>query len=175
MDAPLADVRVLEVASHVLVPMAGSVLTEWGAEVIKVEHPESGDPYRGLSTFGLHNVYRGVDPFFQSANRGKRSVAIDLKRPDGRRLLSRLVASADVFMTNLRSDARRHLRIDVEDVRRDNPSVIYVRGTAFGPRGPDAGRGGDGARAGGGRARLQPPLPPPRADRPAGARPAVCG
>src|SRR5260370_35537531 len=110
MDAPRADVRVLEGASHVLVPMAGSVLTEWGAEVIKVEHPESGDPYRGLSTFGLHNVYRGVDPFFQSANRGKRSVAIDLKRPDGRRLLSRLVASADAFMPHLPSAARRTLR-----------------------------------------------------------------
>ncbi len=142
MDAPLADVRVLEVASHVFVPMAGSVLREWGAEVIKIEDPESGDPYRGLSTFGLHNVYRGVDPFFQSANRGKRSVAIDLKAPGGRRLLSRLVESADVFMTNLRSAPRRHLRIDVDDIRRDNPSVIYVRGTAFGPRGPDAGRGG---------------------------------
>ncbi|MGO8894439.1 MAG: CoA transferase, partial [Streptosporangiaceae bacterium] len=75
MDAPLADVRVLEVASHVFVPMAGSVLREWGAEVIKIEDPESGDPYRGLSTFGLHNVYRGVDPFFQSAPRRSSSTA----------------------------------------------------------------------------------------------------
>jgi hypothetical protein len=132
------NATVLEVASHVFVPMAGSVLGEWGAEVIKVEDPESGDPYRGLATFGLHNVYRGVGPFFQSANRGKRSVAIDLKAPGGRRLLSRLAESADVFMTSLRSGARRRLRIDVDDVRRDNPSVIYVRGTAFGPRGPDA-------------------------------------
>jgi crotonobetainyl-CoA:carnitine CoA-transferase CaiB-like acyl-CoA transferase len=171
-DRPLADVRVLEVASHVLVPMAGSVLTEWGAEVIKVEHPESGDPYRGLATFGLHNVYRGVDPFFQSANRGKRSVAIDLKRPDGRRLLSRLVESADVFMTNLRSDARRHLRIDVEDVRHDNPSVIYVRGTAFGPRGPDAGRGGYDAGAYWARTGMQHLFMPPAADWPARLRPA---
>ncbi len=97
MDAPLADVRVLEVASHVFVPMAGSVLREWGAEVIKIEDPESGDPYRGLSTFGLHNVYRGVDPFFQSANRGKRSVAIDLKAPGGRRLLSLALAAGSAF------------------------------------------------------------------------------
>src|SRR5258707_13180793 len=103
MDAPLADVRVLEVASHVLVPMAGSVLTEWGAEVIKVEHPESGDPYRGLSTFGLHNVYRGVDPFFQSANRGNRSVALDLNRPDWRRALSRRGAVARPFINQLRA------------------------------------------------------------------------
>lgn len=142
MTGPLSDVRVVEVASHVFVPMAGAVLTEWGAQVIKVEHPETGDPYRGLATLGLHNVHRGVDPFFQSANRGKRSVGIDLKHADGRLLLSRLVAEADVFLTNLRADARGRLHIEVDDIRIDNPSVIYVRGTAFGPRGPDAGRGG---------------------------------
>jgi crotonobetainyl-CoA:carnitine CoA-transferase CaiB-like acyl-CoA transferase len=172
MDGPLADVRVLEVASHVFVPMAGSVLREWGAGVIKVEDPGSGDPYRGLATFGLHNVYRGVDPFFQSANRGKRSVAIDLKTPGGRRLLSRLVESADVFMTNLRSAPRRHLRIDVEDIRRDNPSVIYVRGTAFGPRGPDADRGGYDSGAYWARTGMQHLFTPPAADWPARLRPA---
>lgn len=172
MEAPLADVRVLEVASHVFIPMAGSVLGEWGAEVIKVEDPESGDPYRGLSTFGLHNMYRGVDPFFQSANRGKRSVAIDLKAAGGRRLLSRLVESADVFMTNMRSAPRRNLRIDVDDIRRDNPAVIYVRGTAFGPRGPDAGRGGYDSGAYWARTGMQHLFTPPGADWPARLRPA---
>ncbi len=142
MTPPLAGVRVLEVASHVFVPMAGAVLTEWGAEVVKVEHPETGDPYRSLTTVGLHNVWEGVDPFFQSANRGKRSVGLDLKHPDGRGLLSRLVATVDVFVTSLLEGARRRLRLDVEDIRRDNPEVVYVRGTAFGARGPDAGRGG---------------------------------
>jgi crotonobetainyl-CoA:carnitine CoA-transferase CaiB-like acyl-CoA transferase len=113
VDAPLSDVRAVEVASHVFVPMAGSVLTEWGAEVVKVEHPIYGDPYRGLVTVGLHNVYKGVDPYFQSANRGKRSVAIDLAQPEGRALLSRLIEITDVFLTNLRPNApsdrrRRH-------------------------------------------------------------------
>ena len=139
---PLANVRVLEVATHVFVPMAGSVLTEWGADVIKIEHPETGDPYRSLVTAGLHNVYRGVDPFFQSANRGKRSVGLDLKHPDGRALLGRLLQRTDVFMTSLRADARRRLHLDVDAIRADNPSCVYVRGTAFGVRGPDAGRGG---------------------------------
>jgi crotonobetainyl-CoA:carnitine CoA-transferase CaiB-like acyl-CoA transferase len=139
---PLRDVRVVEVATHVFVPMAGAVLTEWGAEVIKIEHPETGDPYRALVTSGLHNVYRGYDPFFQSANRGKRSVGIDLAHPDGRSLLGQLLATADVFMTSLRADARRALAIEPDDVRRDNPSLVYVRGTAFGARGPDADRGG---------------------------------
>jgi crotonobetainyl-CoA:carnitine CoA-transferase CaiB-like acyl-CoA transferase len=172
MSAPLEGVRVVEVASHVFVPLAGSVLAEWGADVIKVEDPVSGDPYRSLSTYGLHNVYHGVDPFFQSANRGKRSVAIDLKRPGGRDLLTRLVASADVFMTNVRSGARAKLRIDVADVRRDNPSVIYVRGTAFGSRGPDAGRGGYDSGAYWARTGMQHLFTPPGADSPARLRPA---
>jgi crotonobetainyl-CoA:carnitine CoA-transferase CaiB-like acyl-CoA transferase len=65
-------------------------------------------------------------------NRGKRSVGIDLAHPEGRELLSRLVAEADVFVTNIRAGARTRLRIDVEDVRADNPAVVYARGTAFG-------------------------------------------
>ena len=142
MTPPLSGVRVLEVATHVFVPMAGAVLSEWGAEVVKVEHPVAGDPYRGLITAGLHPLVGGVDPYFQSANRGKRSVGIDLTHPEGRDLLSRLLATVDVFLTSVRADARARLRIDVDHVREDNPSVVYVRGTAFGARGPDAGRGG---------------------------------
>jgi crotonobetainyl-CoA:carnitine CoA-transferase CaiB-like acyl-CoA transferase len=144
---PLAGIRILEVASHVFVPMSGAVLAEWGADVIKIEHPKTGDPYRGLVTSGLHKVHAGVDVQFQAANRGKRSVGINLGHPEGRRLLARLLASMDVFATNLRPEARRHLGIDVAEVRADNPSLIYVRGSAFGPRGPEAGRGGYDAGA----------------------------
>ena len=142
MPGPLAGVHVVEVATHVFVPMSGAVLAEWGAEVIKVEPLAGGDPYRALVTAGLHKLYHGVDVHFQATNRGKRSVAIDLKHEEGRRLLSRLIARSDVFVTNLRGDARRRLRIDVDDVRADNPQAIYVRGSAFGPEGPEAGRGG---------------------------------
>jgi crotonobetainyl-CoA:carnitine CoA-transferase CaiB-like acyl-CoA transferase len=169
---PLAGVRVIEVATHVLVPMAGSVLTEWGATVVKIEEPRAGDPYRGLATYGLHNVYKGVDPFFQSANRGKQSVAIDLKSDAGRALLSRLVAGADVFTTNIRADARRRLRIDVDDIRADNRSVIYVRGSAFGSRGPDAGRGGYDAGAFWARSGMQHLFSSPADEAPPRLRPA---
>jgi crotonobetainyl-CoA:carnitine CoA-transferase CaiB-like acyl-CoA transferase len=160
---PLAGVRVLEVASHVFVPMAGSVLGEWGAEVIKVEHPVTGDPYRGLSTYGLHNTYHGVDPFFSSANRGKRSVGIDLLRPGGREVLSRLAADADVFMTNLPAGARTRLHVDVDDIRRDNPAALYVRATAFGSRGPDAASGGYDSGAYWARSGMQHLFTPPGA------------
>lgn len=168
---PLAGVQVLEVATHLFVPMAGSVLAEWGAEVTKIESPDGGDPYRGLATFGLHNVYRGVDPFFQSANRGKKSVALDLKQPEGRELLSDLVRRSDVLTTNLRPGARERLRIDVPDVRGDNPSIIYVRGSAFGPRGPDSGRGGYDFGAYWARSGMQHLFTAPDADWPAPLRP----
>lgn len=152
--------------------MAGSVLTEWGAEVIKVEHPVTGDPYRGLVTVGLHNVYKGVDVFFQSANRGKKSVGIDLTQPEGREVLGHLVGSADVFLTNLRPPGRRHLGLDVEEIRSDNPSIVYVLGTAFGARGPDAGSGAYDIGAYWARSGMQHLLTPPDVAWPTGARPA---
>lgn len=141
-DRPLAGVRVVEVATHVYVPMAGAVLADWGAEVVKIEHPTTGDPYRGLVTQGLHPVHRGVDPYFQSVNRGKRSVALDLGHPEGRRLLGRLLADADVLTTSLLPAARRRLRLDVDAVRAENPRIVHVVGTALGAAGPDAHRGG---------------------------------
>jgi len=147
MANPLSGVRILEVASHVFVPIAGGVLTEWGAEVIKIEHPVTGDPYRGLVTAGLHKSYDGIDPSFQFTNRGKQSVAIDLKKPEGRELVYRLAARCDVFLTNFRPSARQRLKIECEDIRAHNPKVIYVRGSGYGARGPDAQRGGYDAAA----------------------------
>ena len=172
MTLPLDGVRVVEVATHVFVPMAGAVLAEWGATVIKVEHPRTGDPYRGLVTAGLHTLHGGVDPFFQAANRSKRSVGIDLTQASGREALGRLLASADVFTTNLRPAARRKLRIEVDDVRADRPAIVYVRGSAFGSSGPDAERGGYDAGAYWARSGMQHLFTAPDAPWPAPTRPA---
>jgi len=172
VTSPLHGVRVVEVASHVFVPMSGSILGEWGAEVIKIEHPETGDPYRGLVTGGMGRTAGGVDPRFHSANRGKRSVGLDVKHPEGRQLLSRLLATCDVFVTNLRAETIDRLRLDVDRVRADNPSIIYVRGTAFGPEGPDAGRGGYDAGAYWARSGMQHIFTRPGDEWPAGPRPA---
>ena len=172
LSGPLAGVRVVEVATHVFVPVAGAVLAEWGAEVVKVEHPDTGDPYRGLVTAGLHTLHGGHDPFFQSANRAKRSVGIDLRHPDGRALFGRLLAGADVVTTSLRPGARRRLRLDPDDVRADNPAIVYVRGSAFGARGPDADRGGYDTGAYWARSGMQHLFTPPAADWPRPTRPA---
>ena len=172
MTGPLAGVRVVEVATHVFVPMATALLAEWGATVLKVEEPRRGDPYRGLVTSGLHNVHHGYDPFFQSANRGKRSIGVDLTLAEGRHLLSRLLADADVFATNLRPAAIERLGLGIEQVRADNPQAIYVRGTAFGARGPEAGRGGYDAGAYWARTGMQHLFTAPDAAAPAPTRPA---
>lgn len=147
MHDVLRGIRVLEVASWTFVPAAGAVLADWGADVIKVEHPVTGDPQRGLITSGLIPGAAGVVNFMiEQPNRGKRSIGIDLGHPDGLEILYRLVEQSDVFLTNFLPDARRRLRIDVEDVRARNPAIIYVRGHGQGTKGPDAGKGGyDGA------------------------------
>ena len=142
MEQVLQGVRIVEVAQWWFVPAAGAVLADWGADVIKVEHPVTGDPQRGLVTSGLVPSTGGVNFMIEQPNRGKRSVGLDLGHPRGRDLLYRLVETADVFLTNFLPPARRRLQIDVGDIRRVNPKIVYVRGHGQGARGPDAEKGG---------------------------------
>ncbi len=171
-SGPLSGVRVLELASHVFVPIGGGVLHEWGAEVVKIEPPETGDPYRSLVTAGLHTAHNGIDASFQLTNRGKQSVTIDLKNPEGRELLYRMVKDYDVFLTNMRPDARRRLKIDIEDIRTHNPDIIYVRGSGYGTRGPDVQMGGYDAAAYWSRGGIGGAFTPRDAERPVMQRPA---
>src|SRR5215469_12271662 len=142
MEQGLKGIRIVEVAQWWFVPSAGAVLADWGADVIKIEHPVTGDPQRGLVTSGLFPPTGGVNFMMEQSNRGKRSVGIDLANPAGRDTLLRLVESADVFLTNFLPAARRKLRIDVDDIRAVNPRIVYARGSALGPRGSEAERGG---------------------------------
>jgi crotonobetainyl-CoA:carnitine CoA-transferase CaiB-like acyl-CoA transferase len=166
-------VRVLEVAAWTFVPAAGAVLADWGADVIKVEHPVSGDPQRGLISSGLIPGGPGaVNYIIEQPNRGKRSIAIDISTEDGLALLYRLVETSDVFLTHFLPQVRQKLRIDVEHIRAVNPNIIYARGSGQGPKGPDAEKGGyDGASywARGGIAHA---LTPSDAEWPIGPRPA---
>jgi crotonobetainyl-CoA:carnitine CoA-transferase CaiB-like acyl-CoA transferase len=147
VPGPLDGIRVIEVASWMFIPSGGSVLVDWGADVIKVEHPVTGDPQRGLITSGLlPGGAGGVNFMIEQPNRGKRSVALDLAHPDGREALMRLVETADVFLTNYMPPVRRRLGIDTDDIRARNPRIIVARGSGAGPKGPDAEKGGyDGA------------------------------
>jgi crotonobetainyl-CoA:carnitine CoA-transferase CaiB-like acyl-CoA transferase len=142
MATVLDGVRVLEVADWGFVPSAGAALGDWGAEVIKVEHPRFGDPIRGLITGGVIPGASGRNFIVEQIGRHKRSVGIDLATDAGRALLYKLVERADVFLTNFLPDARERLRITWDDLRRVNPRLVYAKGHGQGARGPDARRGG---------------------------------
>jgi crotonobetainyl-CoA:carnitine CoA-transferase CaiB-like acyl-CoA transferase len=138
----MAGIRVLEVAMYGFVPSGGAVLADWGADVIKIEHAVTGDPQRGLRRIAAFKVEGEPNPNFWHANRGKRSVGLDLANEAGREVLLELAKTADVFLTNFLPGARAKFGIDVEDIRAVNPKAIYARGSGLGPRGPEAAKGG---------------------------------
>lgn len=142
MSKPLDGVRILEVAQAAFVPSAGQILVDWGAQVVKIEHPEQGDMARGIKVLGVDPHPSGVQYLWEIFNRGKRSVGLDVGHPDGYEALLRLVDDADVFMTNFLGSARSRLKIEPDDIRARNPRIIYARGTSHGPTGPDAEAGG---------------------------------
>ncbi|MHA7650982.1 CaiB/BaiF CoA transferase family protein [Mycobacterium sp. ML4] len=144
MAGMLSGVRVVELASWTYVPSAGVALADWGADVIKVEGVASGDPGRALVVGGFTRqaARADVDFILELSNRGKRSIAIDIKTDTGRELFGRLLASADVFLTNWLPGALERARLTVKDIRSFNPRIIIARGTGLGVRGPDRDRGG---------------------------------
>jgi crotonobetainyl-CoA:carnitine CoA-transferase CaiB-like acyl-CoA transferase len=137
MERVLEGVKVVEVSAWGFVPSAGAALADWGADVIKIE-PPTGDPMRGLISGGV-----GGPSFpFEIWNRGKRSIAMDLGLPEARDLLLKLCEDADVFLTSYLPPTRQKLRIDIDDVRAANSSIVYACGSGSGPRGDEASKGG---------------------------------
>lgn len=147
MKQVMKGVRVLEVAQFVFVPAAGAVLADWGADVIKVEHPVRGDAQRGATSIAGVKLDPVVNPMLEQPNRGKRSIGIDITTEEGRDLVYALAKTADVFITNYLPSVRQKLQIDLEHIRAVNPDIIYARGSGFGDKGPDRDRGGFDATA----------------------------
>ncbi len=142
MSQVMEGVRVLEVAQYTFVPAAGALLADWGADVIKIEHPVRGDLQRGFLNMGGMKINPNRNTMMEHPNRGKRSVGIDIGTPEGLELIYEIARSADVFLTNYLPAARRKLKIDVEDLRKINPNIIYARGSAFGDKGAEREAGG---------------------------------
>jgi crotonobetainyl-CoA:carnitine CoA-transferase CaiB-like acyl-CoA transferase len=138
----MKGVRILEVAEHMFVPAASAILSDWGADVIKVEHHLRGDAMRGLGSTGVLDLSKGVHVLNEHSNRGKRSIGLDLSSEEGVQVLYELAGTCDVFLTNKLPGILEKLKIDVADIRKHNKDIIYVRGTASGPKGPDGNRGG---------------------------------
>ncbi len=173
MANALAGFRVLEVAAWTFVPAAGAVLADWGADVIKVEHPVGGDPQRGLISMGLVPGGPGaVNYIIEQPNRGKRSIGLDISTDEGRQLLYRIVETSDVFLTSFLPDTLDKLKIDVASIRAVNPDIVYARGTGQGPHGPDRGKGGYDGATYWARGAVANALTPADSEWPVGGRPA---
>lgn len=130
-QAPLSGIRVIDVSSTLMAPYCTLVLAQWGAEVIKIE-PPGGDVVRYIGdTRG-----NGMGPVFLNANRGKRSVSLDLKKDGAAKVLARLLGSADILVHNLRPAAARRLGLTAEEALQANPSLVHCafRGFAAGGR-----------------------------------------
>jgi crotonobetainyl-CoA:carnitine CoA-transferase CaiB-like acyl-CoA transferase len=134
---PMAGVRIVELATFGFVPSGVALLADWGADVIKVEHPRIPDPMRGLVVASSEDGV-AVDVLIDQFNRGKRNLALDVAAPQGRDVLYELVRGCDVVVTSFLRPAQRKLRVTYEDLRAINASLIYAHGHGYGPRGPDA-------------------------------------
>ena len=129
---PLTGLKVLDLTGMVSGPVAAMMLADQGAEVIKVE-PISGELVRHMAA--PHN---GINPVFFSCNRGKKSIALDLKTKEGKDILFKLAAEADVFMQNFRPGAIERMGFGEKEIRAINEKIIYVSISGFGNRGPYA-------------------------------------
>ena len=170
IDSTLSGYKVVELAMWTFVPTAGAVCAEWGAEVLKVEHPKGGDPQRSMFE-DRQSVAAKI--MVEHINRGKKSVAIDLACEEGRNLLLQLTDASDVFLTSFLAPARRRLSIEVEDLRKTNRKLIYARGSGHGQRGPDAEMAGYDVSSGWARSGLATELMPDSATEPPLAPPAI--
>jgi crotonobetainyl-CoA:carnitine CoA-transferase CaiB-like acyl-CoA transferase len=141
MGRPLEGIKVIEVAMWAFVPACGGFLSDLGADVIKIE-PPTGDPLRGLQTGALQDNKRNIDYSWESYNRGKRSITLDLKQEEGREVLMKLLEDADVLLTNLLPRARRAMKVDADTIRKRFPRLIYASGSGVGPNGPESEKGG---------------------------------
>lgn len=137
MDA-LEGIRVLDLTVWQQGPMTTAMLADWGADVIKIEGPDSPDPGRALVRYEV--TPGGVNAYFETHNRNKRGIILDLKSAGGRAVFYRLVEGADVVVQNLRHGVAKRLEVDYERLSAINPRLVYCSATGFGMNGPDAGR-----------------------------------
>lgn len=138
MAGPLDGVKVVELTQYQQGPVAGMRLGDLGANVIKIE-PRTGDPARGMMRIiGADTGIKGRNFYFESCNRNKRSIVIDLSTYDGKEIFFKLIEQADVFLTNLSISAPKHLGITWEKCSKVNPRLIYAHCSGWGRNGPDA-------------------------------------
>ncbi|MGH6875162.1 MAG: CaiB/BaiF CoA transferase family protein, partial [Aestuariivirgaceae bacterium] len=144
MKGPLGHIRVLDLSRVLAGPWASQMLADFGAEVIKIERPGEGDDTRGWGPPFLANAdgSRGDAAYYLAANRGKKSVAIDMARPEGQGLIRALAAKSDILLENFKVGGLKKYGLDYQSLQKANPKLIYCSITGFGQDGPYAKRAG---------------------------------
>jgi crotonobetainyl-CoA:carnitine CoA-transferase CaiB-like acyl-CoA transferase len=139
IEGVLSGIRAIEWATFGNGPIIGVILGDLGAEVIKLEDRVAGDPSRGISAFqGVGTKGPGgINLVFESSNRNKKSIRVDLKKEKGRELIHRLVEKSDVFYTNYRKSVAKRQGMDYETLSKRNPRLVYGRASGLGPEGPE--------------------------------------
>ncbi|MBO9652264.1 MAG: CoA transferase [Variovorax sp.] len=135
--APLHGVRILDMATVLAAPFSATLCGDMGAEVVKLELPAGGDPLRGLTP-----VHEGHPLFWKTANRGKKGISLDVRKPEGRALFLKLIEGFDVLVENFRTGTLDGWGLDIATLHEANPRLIVLRLTGFGQTGPYARRPG---------------------------------
>lgn len=138
MPMPLEGIRVLDWTIWQQGPVCSAMLGDLGAEVIKIEERERGDPGRGMLRMSGVDLTDRPNFYFEATNRNKLGITLDLKKPEGREILYRLVARSDVFVQNFRLGVAARLGLDYDALRRHNPQLIYASACGYGPQGPES-------------------------------------
>ena len=135
MAGPLTGIKVVEVANFLAVPCCAALMADMGADVIKVE-PLAGDPYRWMSSDGTYGFEFPINYAFEMDNRGKRGISLDLNKPEASDIVRKLTSEADVFVTNLLPRRLEKFGLTYEQISVDNPRLIYLAFSGYGPVGP---------------------------------------
>jgi crotonobetainyl-CoA:carnitine CoA-transferase CaiB-like acyl-CoA transferase len=139
MSGPLDGIRIVDWTIWQQGPVATQMLADLGAEVIKIEERERGDPGRGIvAVSGSATGKRGLNFYFEANNKHKQSIALDLKKPDAREIVYRLVSKSDIFVQNFRKGVAKRLGFGYADLCKHNPRIIYASSSGYGPDGPDS-------------------------------------
>ena len=132
----LDGIKVLELGEWVAAPAASMVLGDWGADVIKVERPDGGDAIRGVVQTGIAPTPEDFNQLWELNNRNKRSIAVDIRKDEGKKIIYKMVEKVDIFISSYRTSALKRLGYDYDTISRINSRIVYLIITGYGTKGP---------------------------------------
>ncbi|MDP2920073.1 MAG: CoA transferase, partial [Dehalococcoidia bacterium] len=138
MTGVLDGIRIIDWTQWQMGTVATTMLGELGAEILHIEHRLTGDNGRWLKVSGMTELPNGKNAYFETNNRGKKSLAVDLAKPEGKEIIYRLARKSQAFVHNFRQGVPEKLKMDYSTIREYNPEIVYVAASGYGPHGPES-------------------------------------